>query len=179
MVESYTNNPKFGDAKKFQSELESASHNVQVLESDLHAVKTKLKVLEEKLDSPKLTTTTCKMENSPLASRSDSIHSSSSSNSDNVSSGISELKVEENMNMKPVTVGALYSTTTTPTTTMNTVVALYSFDDNTIGNSVAMEIGEQFVVTAEDDEGWTKVKRKSNQGGQNEGYVPTAYLKFN
>ena len=30
MVQSYTNNPKFGDASKFQSELDSAIYNVQV-----------------------------------------------------------------------------------------------------------------------------------------------------
>ena len=30
MVQSDTNNPKFGDASKFQSELDSAIYNVQV-----------------------------------------------------------------------------------------------------------------------------------------------------
>ena len=30
MVQSYTNNPKFGDASKFQSELDTAIYNVQV-----------------------------------------------------------------------------------------------------------------------------------------------------
>ena len=37
MVQSYTNNPKFGDVTKFKSELETAVYNVQVLEADLHS----------------------------------------------------------------------------------------------------------------------------------------------
>ena len=42
MVQSYTNNPKFGDASKFQSELDTAIYNVQVI-SSWEAVKTEKK----------------------------------------------------------------------------------------------------------------------------------------
>ena len=50
MVQSYTNNPKFGDAKKFQTELDSAIHHIQVLESDLHALNSQLKDVNDKLE---------------------------------------------------------------------------------------------------------------------------------
>ena len=55
MVQSYTDNPKFGDAKNFQSELDSAIYNVQMLESDLHALNIELKDINEKLDSQQTT----------------------------------------------------------------------------------------------------------------------------
>jgi hypothetical protein len=51
MVQSYTDNQKFGDAKNFQSELDSAIYNVQMIESDLDALNIKLKNINEKLDS--------------------------------------------------------------------------------------------------------------------------------
>ena len=53
MVQSYTTNPKFGDAKKFQSELDSAIHHIQVLESDLHALSSELKDVNDKLEGKK------------------------------------------------------------------------------------------------------------------------------
>ena len=37
MIQSYTQNPSFGDPKKFQEELDSVILNVQKLESDLHS----------------------------------------------------------------------------------------------------------------------------------------------
>merc|ERR1712059_115113 len=42
MVDTYIKNPKFGDVKKFQGELDVAEHKVQILESELHASKSEL-----------------------------------------------------------------------------------------------------------------------------------------
>ena len=39
MVKTYTETPQYGDVKKFQGELETATHRCQVLESDLNAFK--------------------------------------------------------------------------------------------------------------------------------------------
>ena len=47
MVQSYTDNPKFGDAKNIQSELDSAIYNVQMFESDLQALNMELKDINE------------------------------------------------------------------------------------------------------------------------------------
>merc|ERR1719228_656039 len=38
MIQTYTQNLKFGGAKKFQVELDAAIHRVQLLESELHAM---------------------------------------------------------------------------------------------------------------------------------------------
>ena len=41
-----------------------------------------------------------------------------------------------------------------------------------------MEAGEEFIVTEGDEGGWTKVKRKTVDSEEYEGYVPTAYLQW-
>ena len=41
--------------------------------------------------------------------------------------------------------------------------------------NLAMEAGEEFVIVEGDSEGWSKVQRL--EGGQEEGYVPTAFLQ--
>merc|ERR1711997_339718 len=53
MVQTYSQNPKFGDAKQFQGELDAATHKVQMFESDLHSLKTELQEVECKLESLK------------------------------------------------------------------------------------------------------------------------------
>ena len=53
MVDSYTNNPTYGDVKKFQGELDTAEHKVQILESNLHTFKSELADTITKLESLK------------------------------------------------------------------------------------------------------------------------------
>ena len=38
MIESYTQNPSYGDVNKFRGELDKVTHKVQVLESELFSV---------------------------------------------------------------------------------------------------------------------------------------------
>ena len=176
MVQSYTNNPKFGDAKKLQCELDSAISHMKVLESDLNAFKTQLrdknyKQKDNKGESPKsyLTTplTIRKIENSPGGSRSNSIQSDymtisnySSSDRDSDSLENSELKLGEHEDF------------------IDTVVALYAYTGDCSESSIAMEAGEEFIVTEGDEGGWTKVRRKNINSEEYEGYVPTAYLQW-
>jgi len=49
MVATYRQNPKFGDAAKFQGELEAAILRVQTLESDLHALTSELGEVDRRL----------------------------------------------------------------------------------------------------------------------------------
>merc|ERR1719391_641001 len=49
MVATYRQNPKFGDAAKFQGELEAAILRVQTLESDLHALTGELSEVDRRL----------------------------------------------------------------------------------------------------------------------------------
>ena len=60
------------------------------------------------------------------------------------------------------------------------VVALYPFTGE-VENSINMEEGEQFYVTEPDVEGWTRVRRLSNNmegGGRLEGFVPSSFIKY-
>jgi len=162
MVQSYTNNPKFGDVTKFKSELETAVYNVQVLEADLHSKNNQLKELKGKFkDAPIVARDTSNISNLPenipvVCSRSDS-NSSSDRGSD-----ISELE----------------STSCKEEDSVKTVIALYPFEDDTIENSIGMKTDEEFIITEADDEGWTKVRRKYPVNGiNNVGYVPTAYIQ--
>ena len=133
MVQSYRDNPKFGDAKNFQSELDSAIYNVQMFESDLQALNMELKDINKKLDShhtssPNIAVSTSQAtstpENSPGCNISDNIIES-------------EVKVEEH---GAVVLDDKY-----------TAVALYPFEYYTIKNSITMKIGEEFIVTEVDD----------------------------
>ena len=179
MVQSYTNNPKFGDAKKFQTELDSAIHHIQVLESDLHALNSQLKDVNDKLEeksgkSPKHAAqapiTINITEHISGASESNSIQSGSAgygtisncSSSDRGSDSLENGEVHEDCHDDNIT----------------TVVALYSYTGDCSESSIAMEAGEEFIVTENDEGGWTKVMRRMRNGEDDEGYVPTAYLHW-
>ena len=58
------------------------------------------------------------------------------------------------------------------------VVALYPFTGDCSESSIAMEAGEEFIVTEGDEGGWTKVRRMNPINEEDEGFVPTAYLHW-
>ena len=184
MVQSYTNNPKFGDAKKFQAELDSAIYHVQVLESDLHALNEQLKDVNHKLDEkagksqkPILQThlTMNIRENTSQGSESQSQQSGSAgygtiSNCDSTSDrGSDSLENGE---------ATIVKHDDFSDEVMPRVVAIYSYNGDCSESSIAMEAGDEFIVTESDEGGWTKVLRKMKNGEDHEGYVPTAYLQW-
>ena len=57
------------------------------------------------------------------------------------------------------------------------VVAIYSYNGDCSESSIAMEAGEEFIVTDGDEGGWTKVRRKNSNSEDCEGFVPTSYLQ--
>ena len=61
---------------------------------------------------------------------------------------------------------------------IGTVVALYSYTGDCSESSIAMEAGEEFIVTEGDEGGWTKVRRKNINSEGGEGFVPTTYLQW-
>ena len=60
------------------------------------------------------------------------------------------------------------------------VIALYDYavDCSESNNNIAMEAGEEFIVTEDDEGGWTKVRRKNINSEGGEGFVPTDYLQW-
>jgi len=175
MVQSYTNNPKFGNAKKFQSELDSAIYQVQVQESDLHALNTQMKNLNYKMEEktgesprPSFNTplTIQRIDHSPGGNRSNSIQSSSAGYG--TISNCSSSDSFENSDIKLMVLGDSFET----------VMALYAYNSDNVESSIAMETGEEFFVIEGDEGGWTKVRRKNSVTDDCEGYVPTAYLRY-
>ena len=173
MVQSYTQNPKFGDPKKFQEELDSVILKVQKLESELHSLNLQLSDVNYQLEqkkspqkSPLISPRTIHtiVSDSPGGSRSSSagygtISNYSSSDRDSDSAENSQLKLEEHDE------------------DIDTVVALYAYNGDCSESIIAMEAGEEFIVTEGDEGGWTKVKRRIVDSEEYEGFVPTAYLQ--
>ena len=52
MVNSYTENPQYGDANKLRLELDKVTHNVQLLESDRYSLTNQLRDVSNKLHVP-------------------------------------------------------------------------------------------------------------------------------
>ena len=156
MIQSYTQNPSFGDATTFQEELDSTILKVQKLEADLHYLNLILKEfdsqLEEKKSSQKQAPLTPNLSpklsaDSPVSSR------ASSAGYGTISTG-SEGDSDDS----------------------DVVVALYDYDGLCGESSIAMIAGELFIIEGEDEDGWTKVRRKNITEEGYQGFVPTSYL---
>ena len=173
MVQSYTQNPKFGDPKKFQEELDSVILKVQKLESELHSLNLELSDVNYQLEqkkspqkSPLISPRTIHkiVSDSPGGSRSSSAGYGTISNyssSDRDSDSLEKLGMHEDYSDENI----------------DTVVALYAYTGVCSESSIAMEVGEEFIVTEGDEGGWTKVKRQTVDSEEYEGFVPTAYLQ--
>ena len=158
MIQSYTQNPSFGDATTFQEELDSTILKVQKLEADLHYLNLILKEfdsqLEEKKSSQKQAPLTPNLSpklsaDSPVSSRASSAGYGTISTSSEGDSDDSDI-----------------------------VIALYDYDGQCGESSIAMIAGELFIREGEDEDGWTKVRRKNITEGRVQGFVPSSYLKL-
>lgn len=195
MVQSYTNNPKFGDASKFQSELDSAIYNVQVLESDLHALNIQIKDLNSKLEDKK-SDTICsprystyisspnssanngtqfvnapivinKIDYSPMTRRSSSIQSGSVGYGTTSNCDSDSIENSEKGNMGVDENDFIEDDTTDNDDSHEmTVMAVYDYDGACGESSIPITSGEYLVLVEDDIEGWTKVRRKFNSSNK-------------
>jgi hypothetical protein len=159
---------KFGTLKRVKSRLKLKNPE---RESSNQQEKKEEEVLQSYLTTP---LTIRKIENSPGGSRSNSFQSGSASigtlsnwscsdaNSETLESSDHNLGEHEEFSVDNV----------------ETVVALYSYAGDCSESSIAMEAGEEFIVTEGDEGGWTKVRRKNINTEDCEGFVPTAYLHW-
>ena len=154
MIQSYTQNPSFGDAKTFQEELDSTILKVQKLEAELHSYTLLHKELMYKLEQKQCSQRSALL--SPAPSNA-SPHGSRSS-----STGY----------------GTMSDSDGEDTTEDTIVAAVYDYDGEGGDTTIPMVTGEEFIVTEEDEEGWTRVRRKNRTRQRCEGYVPTAYLRL-
>ena len=159
---------KFGTLKRKKSKLKLKNPDK---ESSNHQEKKKEEFFQSYLTTP---LTIRKIENSPGGSRSNSFQSGSASygtlinwscsdeTSDILENSEQHLRDHEEFSVDNI----------------ETVVALYSYAGDCSESSIAMEAGEEFIVTEGDEGGWTKVRRKNINSEGGEGFVPTTYLQL-
>jgi hypothetical protein len=168
MVQSYTQNPNFGNPKKFKEELESVILKVQKFESDLLSLHLQLSDANYQLGQKKSS------EKCPLITP-NTLHDIVSDSPEGSRSSSAGYGTISNWSASDENLGVHHDISADD---IDTVVALYSFNNDCIESSIAMEAGEEFIVTEGDEGGWTKVRRKNINSEVYEGYVPTAYLQF-
>ena len=201
MVQTYTNTPDFGDASKFQEELDLVSRKVEKHEEDLSILNRELDLVESKMN--------LNMRHSLLASPSRSLLSmnttSSSYESDCTRDGedsdvfednvvgadsldsLQKISKDDTFEHKYVSSERLDSegsnrlsdewgegfVVENPDLPAETVTALYSYDGSEEG-TLSMELGDQFEVLEIDVEGWIYVGRR---GFIEEGFIPAAFTQ--
>eukprot|EP00092_Neocalanus_flemingeri_P012396 GFUD01013364.1.p1 GENE.GFUD01013364.1~~GFUD01013364.1.p1 ORF type:complete len:560 (-),score=157.06 GFUD01013364.1:214-1893(-) len=210
MVKTYTDNPKFGDVKQFQGELETAAKRVQVLESELTTFKTDLADVNNQLENIRI--------KSPARSRKWSFPGQLSSNqlenmeiespkivSPTLATGWEDdfsdvcqlppsplnqpisipipltVKPEPKPKLKPKP-PPIKDVSKPPQDgkgpKLRKVVALYQFDSDAT-DTISMAEGEEFLLTEDDQDGWTKVQRVDSRFFEDmgEGFVPTSFVQ--
>jgi len=172
MVATYTQNPKFGDAKKFQAELDSATHRVQLLESSLHSLNRELAEVTRGLEERKATTAPRLPAALPLLSSPGGSREGSSREGSQGYGTISNCSSSD----KESTAGSDSSRLAEDFSSEGgeRCIALYSYSGEA-ESSMGLQEGEEVTVTEGDLGGWTRVRR--GRTGE-EGYVPTAYLQW-
>ena len=182
MIQSYTQHPSFGDVKTFQEELDSAILKVQKLEADLHSLNLALKELEYQLEEKQCIQKPVLLTPSPshrlsVNSTEGSLASSagygtinSYSSSEGCDDGGIDCGDDGSDGMDGGSDGG------NDIISIDIVYALYNYDGKCGESSIAMIAGELFTRVGEDEDGWTKVRRKKNTGQRWQGFVPTSYL---
>ena len=158
MIQSYTQIPTFGDAKTFQEELDSTILKVQKLEADLHALNLVLKALDYQLKEKKSSQKQGQLSPSPVPK----LLAESPNTSRASSAGY----------------GTISNTSEDDGDDVDVVVALYDYDGQCGESSIAMIAGELFIREGEDEDGWTKVRRKNITENRCQGFVPSSYLSL-
>ena len=164
MIESYTQNPSFGNPRMFDEELESSILRVQKMESELHSQNMLLQDINRNLELKQ----SLSQRNLPLLSHPTGLYNqegstTSSSTGYGTISNYSSSEVGSERGEDVENVNSVL------------VIALYPYNGECGESSIAMEAGEQFVMTEGDEGGWSRVRRLS-QG--EEGFVPTAFLQW-
>ena len=193
MIHTYTQNPKFGDAKQFQGELDAAAHKVQLLEAEMHSYQTELvdviKVLENiKNQSPLINNVKC--EKSPSGSPLMSAQVSLSSTSDSINSGQEHQKLQAPDSDSGIYLTAIdmiqtseweeeaFDNLLTPSPTSIRATAFNALESYS-SDMISMAAGEEFIVIENDQDGWTKVRRVDAKYFEDfgQGFVPTSFIQ--
>ena len=195
MIATYTKTPEYGDAAKFQQELELVILKLEKQEEDLTILNRELGLVESMMN--------LNMRHSLLASSSRSLismntTSCSSNESDCNGDGDDRDAFEDEDgdaldSLQKISNEAFssYSFQDSEVDTLNSdgrkrlsdeweeefeseiVMAMYAYDGSEEG-TLAMDVGDEFDVLGADVDGWTSVRRR---GFVEEGFIPTAFTQ--
>lgn len=193
MIQTYKTNPKFGDVKTFEFELEDAVLRVQQLQASLHSLRSQLEEVKVALENLKLGGGLA----SGLASEKNIQEVSGYDTDNKVSGGLAASKYE-NENTSDFDEDDYFDSSVSfkssepddisenSSDKMDTsygrgrrrVSAIYGYNSDT-SETITMAEGEEFVVLETDQEGWTKVRRRSKNiyDHRDVGFVPTSFVR--
>ena len=160
MIQSYTQNPSFGDPTLFQDELDSTILKVQKLEAVLHSHNLLLEEVNYKLEQKKLTQK-CELLSGEKSAKLSSVSPDGSRSS---CAGYGTMST--------------YSSDSDSEGEQSVVAAMFDYGGEGGDTTIHMTAGEEFVVTDADQGGWTRVRRRNMDIQCGEGFVPTAYLRL-
>lgn len=207
MIQTYRENPKFGDVKNFECELEDSVLRVQQLQASLHSLRSQLEEVLVALDNLKLggglitADSTSVSPSEGLTKKTvcgQNIEEVSSYDSNNkVSGGLAASKYE-NENTSDFDEDDYFDSSVSfkssepddisenSSDKMDTsygrgrrrVSAIYGYNSDT-NETITMAEGEEFFVLETDQEGWTKVRRRGKNiyDHRDVGFVPTSFVR--
>ena len=187
MISTYTKTPEYGDAAKFQQELELVILKLEKQEEDLTILNRELDLVESMMN--------LNMRHSLLASSSRSLismntTSCSSNESDCTGDSDGRDALDSLQKIKSESFSS-YSFKESEVDILNSegrkrlsdeweeefdaeiVIAMYAYDGAEEG-TLAMDVGDEFDVLGADVDGWTSVRRR---GFVEEGFIPTAFTQ--
>merc|ERR1712013_900389 len=179
MVQTYLKNPNFGDASKFQEELDLVMQKLKSFEEGLAALKRELDLVESKMS--------LNMRHSLLSSPSQSLVSMRTSSTnvsnftcDSITIGDSDVcssncSTDGYKSDQFVTDGyERLSGEWEDEFESETVIAIYDYDGAEEG-TLSMNVGDQFEVLGTETDGWINVRRK---GFVEEGFIPAEFIQL-
>jgi len=199
MVQTYLKNPNFGDASKFQEELDLVMQKLKSFEEGLAALKRELDLVESKmslnmrhslLSSPSQSLVSMRTSSTNVSNftcdsitigdsdvfefrghREDALKCLNDINSDICSSSCSS---DGNKSDQLVTDGyERLSGEWEDEFESETVIAIYDYDGAEEG-TLSMSVGDQFEVLGTETDGWINVRRK---GFVEEGFIPAEFIQ--
>lgn len=206
MMQTYQSQPKFGNSKKFQVEIQKLHANVTELEAALTSVRAEHVSVERKLEALR------NQRNNHCSPSINRLNRGGSTNSSGGSVKSSSLSIASSSGTQqvydvpcqvasssasddydeippppsaPDTLSSMSSPSVTSSNSSNydqvrRCVALYTYNNaNMEESNITMEENEEFIVVDDDCDGWTRVRRMvANPGYGDEGFVPTTWIRM-
>jgi len=159
MINTYKENPEYGNVKKFEQELKVCSEKVSKLDSTLTKLNRELDLLESAM--------CLNIRHSLISQQGDSYSEGSDGTSHTSDSTDATIDITDDGKNSEDSEEWSDDCLDPP---VKKLLALYSYNGEEDG-SLMMEAGEELFILEEDTEGWTRVRRNNGE----EGFIPTSF----